>query len=61
MSKTFRRSNEDNRYRDGGNKPRRDGQWNGRYSREMEERELRSQRHQKRVDKREISLASLED
>lgn len=61
MSKTFRRSNEDNRYRDGGNKPRRDGRWNGRYSREMEERELRSQRHQKKVDKREISLASLED
>lgn len=62
MARTFRRSNADNRT--GFDNPKqmganRDGCWNGRFSREQEDRELRSKRF-KKVDKREISLALLE-
>lgn len=63
MARTFRRSNADNR--DGFDNPKqmgrnRDGSWNGRFSREQEDRELRSKR-MKKVDRRQIQLASLED
>ena len=63
MARTFRRSNTDNR--DGFENPKqmgrnRDGSWNGRFSREEEDRELRSKRA-KKVDRRQIQLASLED
>jgi len=62
MARTFRRSNADNRT--GFDNPKqmganRDGCWNGRFSREQEERLERSRRG-KRFDKREISLALLE-
>lgn len=63
MARTFRRSNADNRY--GFDNPKqmgqnRDGSWNGRFSREAEDRELRSKR-MKKVDRRQIQLAYLED
>lgn len=64
MSRTFRRSNADNRY--GFDNPKqmgrnRDGAWNGRFSREDEDRELRSKRAQKKIDRRQIQLDSLDD
>ena len=63
MARTFRRSNADNRNDwDSDEKQmgrNRDGCWNGRFSREQEDRELRSKRF-KKDDKREISLALLE-
>lgn len=67
MSRTFRRSNADNRGRrwfdddmPGERNRRPDGTWNGRFSREAEDRELRSKRV-KKLDRRQIQLASLED
>lgn len=63
MARTFRRSNADNRYGFDNEKQmgrNRDGCWNGRFSREQEEREERSRRG-KKFDKREIQLAFLED
>lgn len=61
MSRTYRKSVATNRRKafDDENYGR-DGGWNGRYSREMEDREQRSKRL-KKVDKRSLLLNSLED
>lgn len=61
MSRTFRRAARKWDDEPQKNDRKRDGGWNGRFSREMEEREIRSQKHQKKVDRRQIMLASLEE
>jgi hypothetical protein len=62
MARTYRKSNAVNRRKafDDDAVYKRDGSWNGRYSREMEERENRSRRL-KKFDKRSVQLDSLED
>ena len=62
MARTYRKSNAVNRRKafDDDAVYHRDGSWNGRYSREMEDRELRSKRA-KKFDRRQIQLASLEE